>query len=567
MTAKKDTRKICVLDSETDPFKIGRVPEPFIWGFYDGSDYREFLGSGDAFTCSRSDIDDLVDWFVPQDIIVYAHNGGKFDYHFLSHRFEPDTFLLVINGRLARFKIGNCEFRDSFNLLPVALEQYNKMKFDYTKMERSFRAEFLDEIRTYLVSDCHNLYNMVTKFIDAYGRHITQASAAMYYWQRTLHNSVPRSGPTFYENMKPYYYGGRVQCFEQGDFEVKAKSVDINSAYPYAMLSAHPYSLEKEMVEGKPNGHIDNWGPMMFCVECIAHGCFPYRANNQSLYFPDDDVRRVYYVTGWEVIAAIETETVEDIQFLYHTKFQETRDFSRYVELFWNLRLKAKADNDKGQTLALKIMLNALYGKFAMDPRKHKQYTLKPRSEFDREKDNLEPGDSIKDFREWLIVAKQYGGFQRGRFYNLATSASITGYVRAMLWRAIRNADRPLYCDTDSITAVGFDDDVILGPNLGQWEIENKYDRVILAGKKLYAMHKADTSLINPKSWKVASKGARLNHYDLIKIAAGDIVHYEAEAPTFSASKKEPTFIERDMKKTASDIRIVPRRFDPMFED
>jgi hypothetical protein len=30
-------------------------------------------------------------------------------------------------------------------------------------------------------------------------------------------------------------------------------------------------------------------------------------------------------------------------------------------------------------------------------------------------------------------------------------------------------------------------------------------------------------------------------------------------------SKENPTFVERDIKATASDVRIVPRRFDPMF--
>lgn len=567
MTAPKDTRPIAVVDAETDPFKFGSVPEPFIWGYYDGVRYLEFLGTGPGHTCLHSDLRLLVDFLAEQEIIVYAHNGGKFDWHFLSPFFVADSSLLVINGRLARFQIGKCEFRDSFNLLPVRLEQYQKMEFDYTKMERSFRGEYMEDIRTYLKSDCVNLYNMVTEFIGSYGRHITQASAAMNYWGRTLGNPVPRSGPTFYEKFKPYYYGGRVQCFEQGDFEVNAKSADINSAYPEAMLHNHPYSTDFYLEEGKPRFTMDKWGPMLFCVECVAHGCFPYRATNDSLYYPDDDTRRVYYVTGWELLVAVETETVSDVQFFYYYHFEETRNFRNYVETFWNLRKQAKAAGDAGQTLATKIMMNALYGKFAMDPRKHKNYVLRHREDYKECLENLQEGDSIQDFREWLIVATEQGGLQRNRFYNLATSASITGYVRAKLWCAICNADRPMYCDTDSITAVGFGGDVVLGPELGEWEIENEYDRVIICGKKLYAMHKRGQPFNSEKSWKLASKGARLNFRDLIKIAAGETVHFENIAPTFSATKKKPTFVERDIKATAQDIRFVPRRFDPMFKE
>lgn len=562
-------RPIWVVDSETDPFLHGHVPEPFIWGVYHGYDggfYKEFLGSGAANTCTKFDIDELVDYLAKQEVIVYAHNGGKFDWHFLSHRFEPDSELLVINGRLARFTIGKCEFRDSFNLLPVALEQYNKMKFDYTKMKREHRAEYMPEIQEYLKSDCVNLWNMVTGFVENYGLHITQASAAMYFWQRKLKNPVPRSGPGLYETIKPYYYGGRVQCFEQGDFKVKAKSIDINSAYPFAMLSQHPYSLEYSEIEGKPTKTKKKWGPMFFSVECIARGCFPYRGTNGSLYFPEDDVRRIYDVTGWELLAALDTGTIEDIKFLVHLDFHETKDFSEYVNHFWKLRQDFKFIGDKGGVFYCKIFLNALYGKFATDPRKYNNYTLRPASALASVIEGLGEQDTFKHFREWIIVAEHRGGHGKGRFYNLATAASITGFVRAMLWRAVCTADWPLYCDTDSITAVGFND-INLSADLGEWDIEFFYDRVIMAGKKLYAFHKDGKAMHNKKAWKVASKGAKLTYRDLIKIAAGEQITFLNDAPTFSASKLKPTFVERNIKSTASDIRIVPRRFDPMFKE
>jgi hypothetical protein len=140
-----------------------------------------------------------------------------------------------------------------------------------------------------------------------------------------------------------------------------------------------------------------------------------------------------------------------------------------------------------------------------------------------------------------------------------------------MLWRAICDADRPLYCDTDSITAVSFGKDVNLSKDLGDWELEYTYDRVIVCGKKLYAMHSkqkrkcnSDTC-IDDEHWKIASKGARLNHKELIEIAAGKIVQYNSIAPTFSMAKSKPTFISREIQITASDIRFVPRAYDPKF--
>jgi len=557
-----DDREIWVADSETDPFELGVIPEPFIWGVYHGYDntaYYEF-----------SDTDAFVDFVSDKDIILYAHNGGKFDWHFISHRFEPDSDLLIISGRLARFKIGKCEFRDSFSLMPVSLEQYNKMKFDYTKMHKSQRHLYMDEIREYLESDCINLWRMVYGFDNTYGRHITQATAAMKYWQNKLKNKIPRSDSDFYDFIKPFYYGGRVQCFAQGDYKIDALSVDINSAYPFAMLSDHPYSVEHEIKPGKPRKKLENWGPLLFTIEANSKGAFPYRGTNKKLYFPDDGEVRTYTITGWELIAALETETVDNIKFIEYIEFEETKNFSEYVNHFWNERQRFKSEGDKGGEFYCKIFLNSLYGKFGMDIRKHKNYTLKPRNHLEQATHELADGETIQHFKEWIIHCEQAKQGKK-RFYNLATAASITGFVRAMLWRTICEATGPMYCDTDSITAEAFAETLPITKELGDWGIEYYYDRVIVCGKKLYAMHSKhdDCNGNNCKTrahWKMASKGARLEFDDLIKIAAGEKVQYNNIVPTFSMSKEKPTFVSREIKATASDIRIVPRRFDPKYE-
>lgn len=553
MARKFDDRELWVADSETDPFELGVIPAPFIWGLYNGVDYFSF-----------TDTDDFCDFVAAKRIVLYAHNGGKFDWHFLSHRFEPESDLLIINSRLSRFNIGLCEFRDSYNLMPIALEQYQKQKFDYTKMLKEFRADHMEEIETYLKSDCENLFSLVNNFELEYGRHITAASAAMYYWKTVMKNRVPRSNAEFYDTFAPFYYGGRVQCFEYGDLPGDFQSVDINSAYPFAMLSPHPYSLTYERKKGKPRKKQEKWGPMFFVVDCIARGCFPYRGTNKSLYFPADDEARIYFVTGWELLAAIETETIEQLVILEHYDFDELQDFSEYVEHFWERRQKYKADKDKGGEIYAKLFLNSLYGKFGQDIRKYKNYTLKHRDDLPKIIAEMEDGSSIQDFKEWIILAEQ-AAQGRQKFFNLATAASVTGFVRAMLWKAICGAERPLYCDTDSITAESFGD-LTLSKELGDWGIEFEYDRVVICGKKLYAMHVAGKNN-GATNWKLASKGAKLNHKEMIRVAAGKTIHYQNIAPTFSMSKANPTFIERDIKATASDIRSVPRRFDPKYAD
>jgi len=106
---------------------------------------------------------------------------------------------------------------------------------------------------------------------------------------------------------------------------------------------------------------------------------------------------------------------------------------------------------------------------------------------------------------------------------------------------------------------------VILSSQLGDWEVEHEYDRIAVCGKKLYAMHIAGKSERSKTAWKIASKGARLTFREIIKIASGEKILYNNPVPTFSVSKAKPTFVHREIQATASDIRVVPRGYDPTF--
>ena len=136
------TREIWVADSETDPFKEGRIPKPFIWGAYNGTDYHQFYST-----------DEFVEFISGIECIVYAHNGGKFDWHFIIDKLDAFSNLMVISGRLAKFQIGLAEFRDSYNILPMPLSAWEKDEFDYTLLEEEVRniPENKIKIENYLV--------------------------------------------------------------------------------------------------------------------------------------------------------------------------------------------------------------------------------------------------------------------------------------------------------------------------------------------------------------------------------------------------------------------------------
>lgn len=337
-------RRIAVCDAETDPFKRERVPAPFLWGFYDGSQYQEFTTTA-AF----------VEFLEAEDCICYAHNGGRFDWHFLLPYIEAYEEISLINGRIARFRLGQAECRDSYNLLPVPLAAYKKDDIDYSIMERAARAkpENARKIAAYLKSDCIYLWELITQFVERYGLQITQASASMKQWRKISNQEIPRTDKAFYREWSDYYYGGRVQCFQSGVIDTDFIVGDINSAYPRAMLEKHPYSSNASIVKGY-KAKAD-----FYRLRAESTGAFPYKGDGGGLSFPSDGEIREFTVTGWEVQAARDTGTLKRAKFLESSTFINHVDFSDYVNFFYAERQRCKVAGDEAGSLFAKLFMNS----------------------------------------------------------------------------------------------------------------------------------------------------------------------------------------------------------------
>ncbi len=514
MSSKK--REIAVADCETDPFKKGRTDiKPFIWGFYDGCIYKEF-----------DDTKKFVEYVSELDIVLYAHNGGKFDWFFILDYLEEFGELMIINGRLAKFKIGNCEFRDSYNILPVPLAAYKKDEIDYAIMERDERDKPKNrrEIQKYLRSDCVYLFDLVSHFITNYGNGLTLAGSAMKFWQKHCDQIAPRTSHAFYENFKNFYYGGRVECFRGGVFREEFNVVDINSAYPWAMMHLHPYGRTYDISSKLPksDAHIQR---AFIVLDCISAGAFPFREKD-GLEFPDDDIKRRYSVTGWEYLAAVELNALSEVEIIEVTTFSDSINFTDYIEHFY--KLKSDSERDSPDYIIAKLFLNSLYGKFGSNPDEYKEYTIcEPKHIVASGADGYEYTAMLGD---WALLQKPLEE-EKQHYFHVAVAASITGFVRAMLFKAIKQCKGVIYCDTDSIAAVNTEKLDLSETKLGGWKVEAQCDWGAVAGKKLYCFH------TKTGKYKKASKGARLSIPQLIKVAKGVPQLYEPIAPTFSLKR------------------------------
>jgi hypothetical protein len=564
-TEKRDTREIWAADSETDPFLAGRVPRPFIWGAFNGAQFWSFRTTRE-----------FVDFIKERECIVYAHNGGKFDWHFLLDELTPFQPLMVINGRLAKFAIGKAEFRDSFNIMPMPLAAVQKTEIDYNKFEADVREQHMGEIREYLRDDCVYLHGMLTAFIEEFGLHLTQAGASVKAWERIADVKAPVTSAAFYAELAPFYYGGRVQCFHAGEYRDAFKIIDINSAYPFAMMREHPSGDTITSIPFLP-ATDDEISRTFITMTADALGAFPCRADDGSLFFPDDGNVRTFHITGWEYLAARDTGALRNVAVHEVKTFAERIEFSAYLNHFYAMKTNSKRAgyderegrwHDLGQKARYefsKRFLNSLYGKMGANPEHYEEFTVvKP-----QHVDAAEAEDGygfVCELGKLCLVSKPLPE-DRQRFYNVAIAASITGFVRAYLWRAIstcRNAGGAvLYCDTDCLWATETGDLRLHPEDLGAWDVEAECDYGAIAGKKMYAARTikaakrgddesdADFAERCPdgRAWKTASKGVRLSVSQLVHVAQGKEIRYSPENPTFSL-KRGVSFTPRTIRRT-----------------
>lgn len=557
MTRKKIKPRVAVLDVETDPFLHGRKPEPFAAGFYDGEIYQDFWGPD----CIRA-----LNHFLErqeQPYLIYAHNGGKFDFFYFIELGLVSNPVSIINGRVVKIGLGQHELRDSFAIIPVALAAYQKEQIDYEKFEASERIMHRKEILHYLATDCENLYELVSAFVGRFGTMLTVGSTAI----KELEQLHPlRRGNERHDTLfRPYYYGGRVSVFEPGLLQGNFTIYDVNSMYPHVMRNRrHPYGQQYMTFDnpildrlGNIEGYVNR--PYFAEIEATNRSALPTRTKT-GLTFDQPD--GLFYACSHEIIAGLRHKLL-DVHAIRRAYLpMSIISFDSFVDKFIAEKIAAKLGKDKIAELFAKFMLNSAYGKFGQNPAHYFDYYIKRYNE----KIPSKEWEMHMDYGEWEIWRKPT---PKPRYFDVAIAGSITSASRTVLLDAIQVALRVVYCDTDSNIAEGLPLP-LSETELGAWKVEATGSILGIAGKKLYALFKdartvarvrrmrrgpARRALIHElealKHIKTASKGADLDPIDILDLAEGGTVTWDKAAPTFKLGQDEPAWISRNITRTA----------------
>jgi hypothetical protein len=296
----------------------------------------------------------------------------------------------------------------------------------------------------------------------AAGLYITQwhgpgALASYAMKQHGIKTHMQRNCDEIREASRYAYAGGRFELFKAGRVAGPVYSLDINSAYPYA-ISQLPSLAEGEWTYEVRPTRIARFG--VYRVRLRHHAGF---AKGAGPLFHRDWKHNISYpwiVEGWywspEVAPLVGNPDVEILEG-WHYIGAETRPF-HWIAGMYEKRRQWKAAGNTAQ-LALKLCMNSLYGKMAQ------------RVGWDERNNRIPPWHQL----EW--------------------AGWVTSYTRAMLFGVMRRIpwDQLIAVETDGIyttcnpTSLGISNSA----ELGGWEF-SQYDEVIYLQSGLAWLRKGD---------------------------------------------------------------------------
>lgn len=267
------------------------------------------------------------------------------------------------------------------------------------------------------------------------------------------------------------YYGGRVEVFRRGKYQVK--SYDVNSMYVSIMRDMpvpNPSKTKYLKDSDEIINLIDQCKHLM--VECRVRvpkmrvGLLPYRSVDKKLIFPYGEWSGVYH--SLELAAAMQygAEILNIKRALY---YPETKIYFRdYARMTLQGRKTAKASGDSALEQLYKYFGNGLYGKFGQQNGGLSKYV-----KLEQFEGNIEGLTTIEDAHgEWWVVVPPEQQIDAEHSFPIV-SATIGAYARVKILHALMaNAEDVIYCDTDSIKLEGTPAGIEIGDNPGQWGYE-----------------------------------------------------------------------------------------------
>jgi DNA polymerase type B, organellar and viral len=468
---------------------------------------------------------------------VWAHFGGRYDHRFLIPEFYRrgwDFRAALSGGSIVILAVTDdrgrkMQFADSFRLMPNALAaigktiKLEKLDVDRGNLDRErFEGDplYREEVTTYCYRDCEivmrglqymrdvltavnadfafTLASIATRWVrrspaidfNRFYRPKQRGGGIEYdpkmryadYWCEGLDRPPNQDDKTVFDS----FHGGRTEMFEKGIIKGPVYYYDVVSSYPWSMTNELPlyYDGFHSPPKNPSPSEIERFLSYTGVTEASVYvpacpiGPLAYQREDYPLIFPTGAFEGRF--TNVELLAAYRRGV--RIELGMQCRFESKAFLSPFVNTFYNLRRKAKADKDEFRTYAFKILLNSLYGKLTETVQRTAYTTSK--AELEHVKESGGTYSSTKIAGLYSVHTEEEGPFR-----HVAAGAYVTAYSRLKLLEGmeyvLRKGGRVYYCDTDSImSSIPLPE--LEGKELGEWQPEYVFDEVEILLPKVY---------------------------------------------------------------------------------
>lgn len=475
---------ICSID-ETHSFKYGNSLEWFI----------EFAKNNTGSTFYFHNLK-----FDGEFILCYLF---EHDYKHVTDRkkLKTKTFTTLISDKGQFYSLEICfnknEYKtekitiyDSLKILPFSVEAIakgfnlpiSKLEIDYEEKREIGHILTQQEI-DYLRNDVEIMSRALLTLFNQDLRQMTQGSNALYDYKKIVGKKNFSKWfpiPDYDFDVRQSYKGGFTYCDprRQGQDIGEGIVLDVNSLYPAVMYDRPlPYG-EGIFFEGKyePDKLYNLYVQMFTCQFELKENYIPtIQLKNNLSFMPtaylssSEDEEVTMCLTSVDLDLFFEHYHVYNITYHSGWKFKSTTGlFKEYIDKWNAVKMESTLNGNKAMRTLAKLMLNALYGKFALNP-------------------NVQ--SKIPYYDNGLIKYTLGDKETRNPIY-IPVGTFITAWARhKTITSAQKVYDRFLYADTDSLHLIGTEipKGLEVDPvKLGAWKHESTFTRARFVRQKTY---------------------------------------------------------------------------------
>lgn len=379
---------------------------------------------------------------------------------------------------------------DSLKILPFSVEAVakgfnlpiSKLEIDYDEKREIGHILTQQEIE-YLRNDVEIMSRALLTLFNQDLRQMTQGSNALYDYKKIVGKKNFSKWfpiPDYDYDVRQSYKGGFTYCDprRRGQDIGEGIVLDVNSLYPSVMYyQPLPYG-EGIFFEGKykPDKLYNLYVQMFTCQFELKENCIPtIQLKNNLSFIPtaylssSEDEEVTLCLTSVDLELFFEHYHVYNITWHSGWKFKSTTGlFKDYIDKWNAIKVESTLNGNKAMRTLAKLMLNALYGKFALNP-------------------NVQ---SKIPYYDNGIIKYTLGEKETRNPIYIPMGTFITAWARHnTITSAQKVYDRFLYADTDSLHLIGTEipRGLEVDPvKLGAWKHESTFTRARFVRQKTY---------------------------------------------------------------------------------